>query len=163
MTIVLAIAVLALAAALAYVLTRSPQVAQPTPEQLEEQLAGFLARTSAELQAKAGEELRKTSEHVLSVSKQQRELERETAIESLDRRKQEIVALTKPIEDALKRVGEGVDSLAKQRSETDAVLADQIRRTRRADRAPRPSRCATPRDGATGARCSCVAWSRCPG
>jgi len=127
MTIVLAIAVLALLAVLAYVLTRSPRVAQPAPDQLEEQLSGFLAKTSAEMQAKAGEELRKTSEHVLSISKQQRELEREAANESLDRRKQEIVALTKPIEDALKRVGEGVDSLAKQRSETDAVLADQIR------------------------------------
>ena len=73
MTIVLAIAVLALVAALIYVVANSRSA---QPEFSEERLAEFMASTGAQIQARAGEELRKNSEHILATGKQQRDLDR---------------------------------------------------------------------------------------
>ncbi|MGN6201822.1 MAG: DNA recombination protein RmuC [Solirubrobacterales bacterium] len=126
MTIALVIAVLVIAV-LAYLLatreTVEPQE-QPDPQ---EQLSAFVAQATAELRASAGEELRKTSEHLLTVQKNQREVEQEAASQAYARKKQELEAMTKPIETALKQVESEVESLAKHRAETDAVLMDQIK------------------------------------
>lgn len=86
-----------------------------------------MARATDRLAAQAGEQLQKTTEQFAQQNKRQREAEQETAAESFNRRKQEFESLTKPIENALKQVESEVESLAKQRTETDAVLIDQIK------------------------------------
>jgi DNA recombination protein RmuC len=100
------------------------EAAQQSPE---ERFAQLVSQATADLSATAGRELLRVSEHLMQVNKQQREAEQHAASESLTRRKQEIEALTKPIETALKQVEKEVGSLAKQRAETDAVLVDQIK------------------------------------
>lgn len=128
MTIALVIAVLVIAVLVYLLLSREPepieQLDQPDPQ---EQLAAFVEKAMVELKASAGEELRKTSEHLLAVQKNQRETEQEAASEAYARKKQELEAMTKPIETALKQVESEVESLAKHRAKTDAVLMDQIR------------------------------------
>jgi DNA recombination protein RmuC len=94
MTVVLAIAVLALAAALAYVIVRQRAGGA---ELSEERLAEFMASTSAQIQAQAGEELRKNAEYIFTTDKRQRELEREATEAALDKRQAEIKALTERI------------------------------------------------------------------
>jgi DNA recombination protein RmuC len=110
----------------AFLLRRTPE-ADPALPSPEERLQAFMAQATAELKASAGEEFRKTSEHLLETQKMQREAEQEAASESFTRKKQEFEAITKPIETALKQVENEVESLAKHRSETDAVLMSQIK------------------------------------
>lgn len=122
-----ALAVGALATALVLERRRAQVAPPPDREAESKRLEELVAQATAQLSASAGQELQKTSEHLMRLNKDQREAERETAVESFNRRKQEFESLTKPIETALKQVGDGVESLAKQRTETDAVLMDQIK------------------------------------
>jgi DNA recombination protein RmuC len=127
-TTALAIAVVLLAAGLLYVLlARRDQVEPPDPAEESRRLEELVRQATDRLAAQAGEQLQKTTEHFAQQNKRQREAEQETAVESFNRRKQEFESLTKPIEKALKQVEEEVESLAKQRTETDAVLIDQIK------------------------------------
>ncbi|HSS04765.1 MAG TPA: DNA recombination protein RmuC [Solirubrobacterales bacterium] len=130
-SILIAIAALAIGAlvtVLAFERRRREDVASlPDREEESKRLEELVARATAQLSATAGQELQKTSEHLMQVNKQQRGAEQETAAESFNRRKQEFESLTKPIEKALKQVEGEVESLAKQRTETDAVLMDQIK------------------------------------
>jgi DNA recombination protein RmuC len=128
MTVALAIAVALLAAGLIYVvLSQRREHELPDHEAESRRLEELVAQATDRLSAKAGEQLQKTSEHLAQQNKRQREAEQETDAESFNRRKQEFESLTKPIEKALKQVEDEVESLAKQRSETDAVLIDQIK------------------------------------
>jgi len=127
-TIVLAIAVALLAAGLLYVLlARRSEASQPNREEESRRLEELVAHATDRVAAQAGEQLQKTTEHFARQNKRQREAEQETAAESFNRRKQEFESLTKPIENALKQVEKEVESLAKQRTETDAALIEQIR------------------------------------
>jgi DNA recombination protein RmuC len=117
--IVLAIAVLALAAALIYVVSR-PRSAQA--ELSEERLAEFMANTSAQIQAKAGEELRKNAEHVLATGKQQRDLDREAAEATLDKRQAEIKALTERIAKGQEKIEAEVRKRGEGDLQTRALL-----------------------------------------
>jgi DNA recombination protein RmuC len=126
--VALAIAVVLLAAGLLYVLLAHRDRAQPhDPIEESRRLEELMARATDRLAAQAGEQLQKTTEQFAQQNKRQREAEQETAAESFNRRKQEFESLTKPIESALKQVENEVESLAKQRTETDAVLIDQIK------------------------------------
>ncbi len=128
MTAVLAIVAALLAAGLLIaLLKRNDRAAQRGRSEESRRLEELVAQATDRLSAKAGEQLQKTSEHLMQQNRQQREAEAETATESFSRRKQEFESLTKPIEKALKQVEEEVESLAKQRNETDAVLIDQIK------------------------------------
>ncbi|HET9154252.1 MAG TPA: DNA recombination protein RmuC [Solirubrobacterales bacterium] len=129
MTIALVIAVLVIVGLTYLLATRKSAEPQEQPGQADpqEQLAAFVAQATAELKASAGEELRKTSEHLLAVQKNQREAEQRATSEAYARKRQELEAMTKPIETALKQVENEVESLAKHRAETDAVLMDQIK------------------------------------
>lgn len=128
MTVVLAIAVLLLAAVLLYVLLARRDRARPhDPIEESRRLEELMAHATDRLAAQAGEQLQKTTEQFAQQNKRQRETEQETAAESFNRRRQEFESLTKPIEKALKQVENEVESLAKQRTETDAVLIDQIK------------------------------------
>lgn len=128
MTIVLSIAVVLLAAGLVYaVIAGRNRETGLTAEEEATRLRELVDRAKTELSDNAGKELQRVSEHLLTTIDQQRKIEREAADDSFGRRKHEIESLTKPIETALKKVEEEVESLAKQRGETDAILADQIR------------------------------------
>lgn len=129
MTVAFGIAVVLLVAGLLYALLarRSESTNPPDREAESQRLQELVAQATAQVSAKAGQELQKVSEHLMRQNREQREAEREIAAESFNRRKQEFESLAKPIETALKQVGEGVESLAKQRTETDAVLIDQIK------------------------------------
>jgi DNA recombination protein RmuC len=142
-TIVLAIAVLALAAALAYVVARSKSA---QPELSEERLAEFMANTSAQIQAQAGEELRKNSEHILATGKQQRDLDREAAEATLDKRQAEIKALAEriakgqeKIEAEVRKRGEGdlqTRTLLEQMGQTIGSLNTETAGLKKALRQP---------------------------
>ena len=143
MTVVLAIAVLALAAALVFVVAR-PKSAQP--ELSEERLAEFMTNTSAQIQAQAGEELRKNSEHILATGKQQRELDREAAEATLDKRQAEIKALAEriakgqeKIEAEVRKRGEGdlqTRTLLEQMGQTIGSLNTETAGLKKALRQP---------------------------
>ena len=143
MTIVLAIAVLALVAALIFVVAR----AKPAePELSEERLVEFMANTSAQIQAQAGEELRKNSEHILATGKQQRDLDREAAEATLDKRQAEIKALAEriakgqeKIEAEVRKRGEGdlqTRTLLKQMGQTIGSLNTETAGLKKALRQP---------------------------
>ncbi len=119
MTVVLAIAVLALAAALAYVAFRQRS---GQAEMSEERLAEFMASTSAQIQARAGEELRKTTEHVLELGKEQRERDRETSEATLQKREAEFRRLTAPIDENLKRIEREVSTMSRDRRSADGAM-----------------------------------------
>jgi DNA recombination protein RmuC len=128
MTLVLAIVCALLAAGLIYaLLARRGELPPLDRGEESRRLEELVAQATDRLSAKAGEQLQKTSEHLMQRNKQQREAEMETAIESFNRRKQEFESLTKPIEKALKQVEDEVEALSKQRGEADAVLIDQIK------------------------------------
>lgn len=112
--------------ATAFFLSRREQSSPAAPDP-EEQLNALMARATAEIKASTGEEMRKASEYLMEIQRKQREAEKDAATESFARRKQEFEAMTKPIENALKLVEGEVESLAKHRAETDAVLMDQIK------------------------------------
>ena len=143
MTIVLAIAVLALAAALVYVVARSKSA---RPELSEERLVEFMANTSAQIQAQAGEELRKNSEHILATGKQQRDLDREAAEATLDKRQAEIKALAEriakgqeKIEAEVRKRGEGdlqTRTLLEQMGQTIGSLNTETAGLKKALRQP---------------------------
>jgi DNA recombination protein RmuC len=143
MVIVLAIAVLALVAALVYVVARSKSA---QPELTEEHLAEFLANTGAQIQAQAGEELRKNSEHILATGKQQRELDREAAEATLDKRQAEIKALAEriakgqeKIEAEVRKRGEGdlqTRTLLEQMGQTIGSLNTETAGLKKALRQP---------------------------
>jgi DNA recombination protein RmuC len=118
-TIVLAIAVLALVAALIYLIVH--QRAEGA-ELSEERLAEFMASTSAQIQAQAGEELRKTSEHVLELGKEQRERDRETTEATLQKREAEFRRLTEPIGENLKRIEREVSTMSRDRRSADGAM-----------------------------------------
>jgi DNA recombination protein RmuC len=118
-TIVLAIAVLALAAALAYVVARSKSA---QPELSEERLAELMANTGAQIQAQAGEELRKTTEYVLEHGKEQRERDREATEAALQKREAEFRRLTEPIGKNLERIEKEVSTLSRDRSKADVAM-----------------------------------------
>jgi len=118
-TVVLAIAVLALAAALAYVVARSRSA---QPELSEERLAEFMANTSAQIQAQAGEELRKTTEYVLEHGKEQRERDREATEAALAKREAEFRRLTEPIGKNLERIEKEVSTMSRDRRSADGAV-----------------------------------------
>jgi DNA recombination protein RmuC len=118
-TIVLAIAVLALAAALTYVVARS-KAAQP--ELSEERLAELMARTGAQIQAQAGEELRKTTDYVLEHGKEQRERDREATEAALQKREAEFRRLTEPISKNLERIEKEVSTMSRDRRSADGAV-----------------------------------------
>jgi DNA recombination protein RmuC len=118
-TIVLAIAVLALAAALVYVVARSRSA---QPELSEERLAEFMASTSAQIQAQAGEELRKTTNYVLEHGKEQRERDRETTEAALAKREAEFRRLTEPIGKNLERIEKEVSTMSRDRRSADGAV-----------------------------------------
>ncbi|HVY77816.1 MAG TPA: DNA recombination protein RmuC [Solirubrobacterales bacterium] len=119
MIVFLAIAVLALVAALVYVVAR-----QRTGDAAlsEERLAEFMASASAQIQAQAGEELRKTTEHVLELGKEQRERDRETAEATLQKREVEFRRLTEPIGENLKRIEREVSTMSRDRRSADGAM-----------------------------------------
>jgi len=119
MIVALAIAVLALAAALAYAIAR--QQARGA-ELSEERLAEFMASTSAQIQAQAGEELRKSAEHVLELGKEQRERDRETTEATLQKREAEFRRLTEPIGENLKRIEREVSTMSRDRRSADGAV-----------------------------------------
>jgi DNA recombination protein RmuC len=119
MTVVLAIAVLALAAALTYVIVRQRAGGA---ELSEERLAEFMAATSAQIQAQAGEELRKSAEHVLELGKEQRERDRETTEATLQKREAEFRRLTEPIGENLKRIEREVSTMSRDRRSADGAV-----------------------------------------
>jgi len=118
-TIVLAIAVLALAAALAYAIARSRSAQS---ELSEERLAEFMANAGAQIQAQAGEELRKTTEYVLEHGKEQRERDREATEATLQKREAEFRRLTEPIGKNLERIEKEVSTLSRDRSKADVAM-----------------------------------------
>ncbi|MFP5387752.1 MAG: DNA recombination protein RmuC, partial [Thermoleophilia bacterium] len=119
MTIVLAIAVLALAAALAYVVARSRS---DQAELSGERLAEFMASTSAQIQAQAGEELRKTTDYVLEHGKEQRERDREATEAALQKREAEFRRLTEPISKNLERIEKEVSTMSRDRRSADGAV-----------------------------------------
>jgi DNA recombination protein RmuC len=122
-TVVLAIAVVLLAAGLLYALiSRRDGAAPPDREEESRRLEELVAQATDRLGAKAGEQLRKTSEHLARQNKQQREAEQETAVESFNRRKQEFEALTKPIDENLKRIEKEVSTLRGDRKTADSEM-----------------------------------------
>lgn len=143
MTIVLAIAVLALVAALVFVVARSKSA---QPELSEERLVEFMANTSAQIQAQAGEELRKNSEHILATGKQQRDQDREAAEATLDKRQAEIKALAEriakgqeKIEAEVRKRGEGdlqTRTLLEQMGQTIGSLNTETAGLKKALRQP---------------------------
>ena len=116
MTVALAIAVVALAAALIYLLSR-PRTAEP--ELSEERLAELMAN---HIRATAGEEMRKSAAHLLEVGKQQREQDREAAESALKRREAEFRRLTEPIGENLKRIESEVSTLSRDRRAADGAM-----------------------------------------
>jgi DNA recombination protein RmuC len=118
-TAVLAIAVLVLVAALVYVVARQ-RAGQA--ELSEERLAEFMAATSAQIQAQAGEELRRTTEHVLELGKEQRERDREASEATLQKREAEFRRLTEPIGENLKRIEREVSSMSRDRRSADGAM-----------------------------------------
>jgi DNA recombination protein RmuC len=142
-TVVLAIAVLALAAALVYVVARSKSA---QPELSQERLVEFMANTSAQIQAQAGEELRKNSEHILATGKQQRDQDREAAEATLDKRQAEIRALAEriakgqeKIEAEVRKRGEGdlqTRTLLEQMGQTIGSLNTETAGLKKALRQP---------------------------
>jgi DNA recombination protein RmuC len=142
-TVVLAIAVLALAAALVFVVARSKSA---QPELSEERLVEFMANTSAQIQAQAGEELRRNSEHILAAGKQQRDLDREAAEATLDKRQAEIKALAEriakgqeKIEAEVRKRGEGdlqTRTLLEQMGQTIGSLNTETAGLKKALRQP---------------------------
>jgi DNA recombination protein RmuC len=115
-TVVIAIALLALAAALIYLLSR-PRTAEP--ELSEERLAELMAN---HIRATAGEEMRKSAAHLLEVGKQQREQDREAAESALKRREAEFRRLTEPIGENLKRIESEVSTLSRDRRAADGAM-----------------------------------------
>jgi len=115
-TVALAIAVVALAAALIYLLSR-PRTAEP--ELSEERLAEMMAN---HIRATAGEEMRKSAAHLLEVGKQQREQDREAAESALKRREAEFRRLTEPIGENLKRIESEVSTLSRDRRAADGAM-----------------------------------------
>jgi len=115
-TVALAIAVVALAAALIYLLSR-PRTAEP--ELSEERLAELMAN---HIRATAGEEMRKSAAHLLEVGKQQREQDREAAESALKRREAEFRRLTEPIGENLKRIESEVSTLSRDRRAADGAM-----------------------------------------
>jgi DNA recombination protein RmuC len=118
-TIVLAIAVLALAAVLAYVIARSKSA---QPEISEERLVEFMANTSAQIQAQAGEELRKTTDYVLEHGKELRERDREATEAALQKREAEFRRLTEPISKNLERIEKEVSTMSRDRRSADGAV-----------------------------------------
>lgn len=118
-TVVLAIAVLALAATLVYVVSRQSAA---EPQLSQERLAELMASTSAQIQAQAGEELRRTTEHVLELGKEQRERDRETAEATLQKREAEFRRLTEPIGENLKRIEREVSTMSRDRRSADGAV-----------------------------------------
>jgi DNA recombination protein RmuC len=118
-TIVLALAVLALTAALIYVVLRSRSA---QPELSEERLAEFMANTSAQIQAQAGEELRKTTNYVLEHGKEQRERDREATEATLRKREAEFRRLTEPIGKNLERIEKEVSTMSRDRRSADGAV-----------------------------------------
>lgn len=115
----LAIAVLALAGALAYLISRQRSA---QPELSEERLAEFLAGAGAQIQAQAGEELRKTTEYVLEHGKEQRERDREAAEATLQKRETEFRRLTEPISKNLERIEKEVSTMSRDRRSADGAV-----------------------------------------
>ncbi len=152
MTVVLSIVVVLLAAVVLYLLLTRPQ-AEPVEaltedglrlrevearqraeegqrlmeERIEKRLQTMLDAATKQIGSSAGDELKKSAEHLMKVNKEQREAEQETAAKSFEGRKKEFESLTEPISKALKQVEEEVETLSKQRQEADAVLVDQIK------------------------------------
>lgn len=123
MTVALAIAVAALAAGLLYVLlARRGEAALPDRERESRRLEELVVQATTQLSAKAGEELRKTSEHLMQQNKQQRDAEQEAAAESFKRRRQEFESLTKPIDENLKRIEKEVTTLRGDRKTADSEM-----------------------------------------
>ena len=119
MTILLAITVLALAAALAYVVARSRSAQSGLSE---ERLAEFMASTSAQIQAQAGEELRKTTDYVLEHGKEMRERDREASEATLQKREAEFRRLTEPIGKNLERIEKEVSTMSRDRRSADGAV-----------------------------------------
>jgi DNA recombination protein RmuC len=119
-TVVLAIAVLVLVAALVYVASRQRPAQQA--ELSEERLAELMASTGAQIQAQAGEELRRTTEHVLELGKEQRERDRETSEAALQKREAEFRRLTEPIGENLKRIEREVSTMSRDRRSADGAV-----------------------------------------
>lgn len=119
MTVVLAIAVLVLVAALIYLIVHQRA---DGAELSEERLAEFMASTSAQIQAQAGEELRRTTEHVLELGKEQRERDRETSEATLQKREAEFRRLTEPIGENLKRIEREVSTMSRDRRSADGAM-----------------------------------------
>jgi len=63
-----------------------------------------MASTSAQIQAQAGEELRKTTDYVLEHGREQRERDREATEAALQKREAEFRRLTEPIGKNLERI-----------------------------------------------------------
>jgi len=118
-TILLAITVLALAAALAYVVARSRSAQSGLSE---ERLAEFMASTSAQIQAQAGEELRKTTDYVLEHGKEMRERDREASEATLQKREAEFRRLTEPIGKNLERIEKEVSTMSRDRRSADGAV-----------------------------------------
>jgi DNA recombination protein RmuC len=116
---VLAIAVLALVAALLYVVARQ-RAGQAALS--EERLAEFMASASAQIQSQAGEELRRTTEHLLELGKEQRERDRETSEATLQKREAEFRRLTEPIGENLKRIEREVSTMSRDRRSADGAM-----------------------------------------
>lgn len=119
MTVVLAIAIVVLAAALVYLVSRQRAAGA---EMSEERLAEFMASASAQIQAQAGEELRRTTEHVLELGKEQRERDREASEATLQKREAEFRRLTEPIGENLKRIEREVSTLSRDRRSADGAM-----------------------------------------
>ncbi len=123
MTIALAIAVILLAAGFTYMLlAQRGKPSLPDREAESRRLEELVAQATERLGAKAGDELRKASDHLLRQNKQQRETEQEAVAESFTRRRQEFEALTKPIDENLKRIEKEVSTLRGDRKTADSEM-----------------------------------------
>lgn len=119
MTAFLAIAVLALAAAVAYLAVRGRS---SEPELSEERLTELIAGTGAQIRAQAGEELRRSADHLLELGKEQRERDREMGEAALQKREAEFRRLTEPIGKNLERIEKEVSELSRDRGKADVAM-----------------------------------------
>src|SRR4051794_27170123 len=81
-----------------------------------------MANTSAQIQAQAGEELRKTTDYALEQGKKQRGRDREPREATLQKREAEFRRLTEPIGKNLERIEKEVSTMSRDRRSADGAV-----------------------------------------
>jgi DNA recombination protein RmuC len=118
-TVALAIAVLLLAAALVYALLGRREPEEPA-EQVD--IAATVKQAAAEAATEATSHLLRSAEQQRRGAEEQRRADAKSAEAALQKREAEFRALTKPIDENLKRIEREVASLSRDRKEADSAV-----------------------------------------